>query len=432
VNAKKLLVTVALTGLSVVPVKATWSIVLGDSSTGEVAVGTVTCLTSFDLLAIIPVVLVERGAAAVQASGDFEGIRRPVIFDGLLAGDSPMTILDELALIAGHESRQYGIVDTQARTLTFSGNQTLAWTGGLSGTDGTLSYAIQGNILTGACVVNDIELAILNTPGDIPDKLMAGMQAARTAGGDSRCSCPGPDPEACGCPVPVFDKSGHIGTMVVARPGDSDDDECNLNGCADGDYFLTINVPNQTVGAPDPVDQLQSLFDSFRQDHLGRPDAGQTEVSFQPSQVPPNGTTTQTMVLQLNDWQGLPATSAISSVQVTHASESDGLSTIGAVTNMGGGLVNIELTAGTGPGTDVFQVVVNDGIRPVQLMPNPGLEFDPLGDLDGDGSVEVPDLIGIINTAGPCPGGDEPCLADLNGNGTVAIDDFLLALANWP
>ena len=43
---------------------ATWSIVICDSETKEVAVGTVTCLTSYDLLALVPVVVVDKGAAA--------------------------------------------------------------------------------------------------------------------------------------------------------------------------------------------------------------------------------------------------------------------------------------------------------------------------------------------------------------------------------
>ena len=60
---------------------ATWSIVIADCQSREVAVGTVTCLNNLDLLAIVPVVVVGKGAAAVQAAGDFDGIRRPVIFD---------------------------------------------------------------------------------------------------------------------------------------------------------------------------------------------------------------------------------------------------------------------------------------------------------------------------------------------------------------
>jgi len=92
--------------------RATWSIVIADESTGEVAVGTVTCLTSFDLRAIVPVVVVGKGGGAVQSAGDFDGIRRPVIFDQLGLGTPPEEILQILSGISGHQSRQYGITDT--------------------------------------------------------------------------------------------------------------------------------------------------------------------------------------------------------------------------------------------------------------------------------------------------------------------------------
>ena len=76
------LAVVAL-GVSSTATHATWSICITDSSTKEVAVGTVTCLNQFDLLSLVPVVVVGKGAAAVQSAGDFDGIRRPIIFDGL-------------------------------------------------------------------------------------------------------------------------------------------------------------------------------------------------------------------------------------------------------------------------------------------------------------------------------------------------------------
>lgn len=234
------------------PATATWSICLTDSETKEVAVGTVTCLTNFDLLALVPVV-VGKGSAAVQAAGDFNGIRRPVIFDHLKIGTPPDEILEILAGIGGHQSRQYGIADTQGRMITFTGSQNGSWAGGVIGTQGSMVYAIQGNVLAGACVISAIEQAVLNTKGDMPEKLMAGMEAARAMGGDGRCSCSRNNPPGCGCPPPDFDKAGHIGGIIDARLGDADDPVCNADGCADGDYFMRLNVPFQNSGRPDPV-----------------------------------------------------------------------------------------------------------------------------------------------------------------------------------
>ena len=127
------------------PSLATWSIVIADSETKEVAVGTVTCLDNFDLLAIVPVIVVGKGGAAVQAAGDFASIRRPIIFDHFMLGTDPEEILVLLADISGHQSRQYGISDTQGRMITFTGSSTSQWAGGVIGTQWTMVYAIQGN-----------------------------------------------------------------------------------------------------------------------------------------------------------------------------------------------------------------------------------------------------------------------------------------------
>ena len=57
------------------------------------------------------------------------------------------------------------------------------------GHQGSLKYAIQGNVLTGALVIHQAEQALRTTQGDLSQRLMAAMHAARLAGGDGRCSC---------------------------------------------------------------------------------------------------------------------------------------------------------------------------------------------------------------------------------------------------
>ena len=409
---------------------ATWSIVIADSNTKEVAVGTVTCLNNYDLLAIVPVVVVGKGAGACQASGDFDGLRRPIIFQQLQLGTSPEQILQMLANIAGHQSRQYGIADTQARMITFTGTQCLQWAGGVVGQQGTMVYAIQGNILAGSCVVPAIEQAILNTAGDIPAKLMAGMQAARQKGGDGRCSCSPSNPTHCGCPPPGFTKSGHIGGMVVARVGDTDDPVCNASGCADGDYFMRLNVAFQPTGNPDPVIQLQGLFDTWRSNLIGRPDAIQSTVALNPRTLPPNGLATGTMLITLNDWRGERISVAIQSLTVSHAPGSDGISSIGAPTNNGDGTFSVALTAGTQAGTDRFRIIVDDGIRPVSLAPDPALRYFALGDLNCDGSVDFGDINPfVLALANPATYATEypdcnALNADINADGTVDFGDI--------
>ncbi|MHC5115262.1 MAG: FG-GAP-like repeat-containing protein [Planctomycetota bacterium] len=49
------------------------------------------------------------------------------------------------------------------------------------------------------------------------------------------------------------------------------------------------------------------------------------------------------------------------------------------------------------------------------------------GDIDGDGTVDINDLLLLLGDWGPCPG----CAADLDGDDVVGINDLLLLLANW-
>jgi hypothetical protein len=356
---------------------ATWSIVIADTRTKEVAAGIVTCNTGGCLLPLVRVA-VGKGVGICQAASDPDGLRRPILFDGLVAGTEPQKILDKLATIESHENRQYGIVDTRGRMATFTGDSTSAWAGGLVGSLGTMVYAIQGNILAGACVAAAIEQALRNTSGDIPAKLMAGMQAARKAGGDRRCSCPAKrNPTDCGCPPPNFTKSGHRGGLLVSRIGDRDFGRDHRSGPADADLFMTLCVSYRGRGEkPDPVLQLQEQFDEWRVGLMGHPDAVQSRVKFTPAEVH-KGSGTTTMLITLRDWRGQRVTMPIRSVTVTHAQDSAGSSKIGDVSDNGDGTFTVSLTTGEGSGTDRFVVTVDDGLRPVVLMPNPSLQYEP-------------------------------------------------------
>ena len=427
----RIVCVLALAAMLTPPCPATWSIILADEETDEIAVGTVTCLNNYDLLAIVPVVVVGKGGGACQSYGDFDGIRRPIIFEHLQLGTPPEEILAILANITGHQYRQYGIVDTQGRAVTFTGTQNGVWAGGMIGSQGSLHYAIQGNVLAGECVVDAIEQAVLNTDGDLPARLMAGMEAAAENGGDGRCSCNPDDPPGCGCPPPEFDKSGHIGGMIIARIGDTDDNNCDQNGCADGDYFMRLNVAFQGSGEPDPVLQLRQLFDAWRAELDGRPDAIRSTAIIDPPHIPPNGVSQTTMHITLLDWQGEPISAAIDSLTVEHAPDSAGLSSIGEVIDHGGGTYSVELTAGEEIGVDRFHVIADDGIRPVVVMPVPVLEYFLLGDINYDGVVNTVDLLMLLASWGDCPEPPELCPADVNGDGTVNTSDLLLLLATW-
>jgi hypothetical protein len=53
------------------------------------------------------------------------------------------------------------------------------------------------------------------------------------------------------------------------------------------------------------------------------------------------------------------------------------------------------------------------------------------GDANGDGSVDVDDLIAVILGWGPCPKPPAECPADVNDSGTVDVDDLIMVILNW-
>jgi uncharacterized Ntn-hydrolase superfamily protein len=408
------------------PAQATWSIIIVDRESKEVAIGSATCLTDFNLKRFLPVVLVDVGAAAAQASIDALARNRQVIHAELLAGTHPAEILVLLEdYDFGHQTRQYGIVDTLGRAVTFSGSQNGEYANGLTGQFGSLVYSIQGNVITGQPVLDQAEAAILNTPGDIPDKLMAAMEAARDMGGDGRCSCAPGDPTGCGSPPDDFDKSAHIGFMVVTRRGDIDGVCTSTRGCANGTYFLTINIAFQTAEDPDPVDQMREQFDIWRTENVGVPDAVASTLTITPARLLNDGVSTATAQIEVLDWQGLPATN-ITDVIVEHdPAGSAGSSTIGPVNDLGNGVYEAELTAGTNPGLDRIAVRVADPTGERYLIPSGRLRIqDQRADLNGDGVVDLCDLIVLLDAYGQTDAGD------IDGDGDTDLSDLATLLSN--
>ncbi len=216
----------ALAGLAPAA-SATWSIVLIDVRTGEVAAGSATCLTNFDLQANTPVLIPGVGAATAQSFVDTGGFNRVFIRDRLLEHVHPDDILAMLSQFdSGHQTRQYGMADTRGGVATFTGAGAGDWAGGVTGRVGDVVYAVQGNVLAGDPVVLETEQVIVTALAaglDLAETLMLGMEEARVWGGDGRCSC-GNDADACGSPPDGWDpetgKSAHIAYMLIARAGD--------------------------------------------------------------------------------------------------------------------------------------------------------------------------------------------------------------------
>lgn len=122
------------------------------------------------------------GAIATQAFANtlYKRDGLALLSDGHSAAEAVDALLrsDE-----GRESRQVGVVDAAGLAATWTGAECMDWAGGLSG-DG---YAIQGNILTGADVVTEMQRAWLGSADlRLPERLLGALAAGDLAGGDRR------------------------------------------------------------------------------------------------------------------------------------------------------------------------------------------------------------------------------------------------------
>ncbi|MGA1523155.1 MAG: DUF1028 domain-containing protein, partial [Planctomycetota bacterium] len=109
---------------------ATWSIILIDVRTGEMAVASATCLENFDLAVWVPVVVVGKGAGCAQSFVEPSASNRIYMRDQLRLGTTPAQILSGLAgRDPNHQTRQYGIVDVAGRAVGFTGTVAGAYAG---------------------------------------------------------------------------------------------------------------------------------------------------------------------------------------------------------------------------------------------------------------------------------------------------------------
>jgi uncharacterized Ntn-hydrolase superfamily protein len=159
--------------------KGTFSIVAADPVAGEV--GCAVQSRYFSVGSVVPWAKAGVGAVATQAAG--VAAYGPRLLGLLGEGLEPADALGQaLADDAGRESRQLGVVTADGRAAAHTGSECLAWAGHRVG-DG---YAVQGNILAGEAVVNEMERAFLETKGTLAERLVSALEAAQAAGGDVR------------------------------------------------------------------------------------------------------------------------------------------------------------------------------------------------------------------------------------------------------
>jgi uncharacterized Ntn-hydrolase superfamily protein len=176
-------------------------------------------------------------------------------------GRSPQGLIDSLVAYdtPGYAPYfQYGAVDLVGggRSAAYTGPLCNNWKGHLTGP----TYAIQGNILSGAPILDSMKARFLNSTGTLAERLMGSLTGAKVRGADTRCWNAG---------------TSSISAFVrVVKPDDP----------PGGPYFFELNV--DSMYGREPIDSLQTLFTQMKTRAFLRVDAntidfGRTDVNVQ-------------------------------------------------------------------------------------------------------------------------------------------------------
>ena len=157
----------------------TFSIVARDEGTAQLGVAVASKFLAVG--AVVPWLEAGTGAIATQALANTR--YGPDGLAHLRGGATAAAALAAvLAADEGREDRQAGFVDATGGAATHTGSRCMDWAGGRTGA----GYAAQGNILTGAGVVDAMAAAYEAAGGALAERLLAALAAGDAAGGDRR------------------------------------------------------------------------------------------------------------------------------------------------------------------------------------------------------------------------------------------------------
>jgi uncharacterized Ntn-hydrolase superfamily protein len=266
--------SLAIAGLILAPsaASATWSVIAVDGATGRVVIASATCVNRDDdfLRGVQAVIVPGKGIAACQAGVDGTHANQMLVYNELMKGTDPKRIIELLSQDPAFQSRQFGIVDLTGRSAGHSGlangyvSQDIQ--GRVPGTE--IFYSIQGNILRPGEVVPKAVAAFLNTKGALTDRVMAAMDAADAAGGDSRCTCQTRADSAAAATIPCEGRTAYVAYITMAERNDTNGDSHN-----NGTYAMYIAVSQPNSGSPgaikpgenlNPVKTLRTRYDQWR------------------------------------------------------------------------------------------------------------------------------------------------------------------------
>ena len=208
----------------------TFSIVAVDTITGQVGSAGASCIQGSIIISDI-----HPGVGVIHTQSYWNAINQDSASSLMDQGYAPQDIIDWLVANDSQNDptiRQYGIVDLidGGRSAGYTGENCYDFKGHKLGEN----YAIQGNILLGQSILDDMETAFLTQYGTFEEKLMASLMAANVTGADTRCT-------AYGTPA--------ISAFIrVSEPDNSEDS-----------LFMDINVNNAPLTL-NPLDSLHLLY----------------------------------------------------------------------------------------------------------------------------------------------------------------------------
>ena len=208
----------------------TFSIVAVDTLTGQVGSAGASCIQGSIIISDI-----HPGLGAIHTQSYWNASNQNSASSLMEQGYAPQDIIDWLVENDAQNNptiRQYGVVDllNGGRSAAFTGENCSDFKGHKIGD----TYAIQGNILLGQSILDDMEEAFLTQYGTFEEKLMASLMAANVVGADTRCT-----------------PYGTPSISAFIRVSDPNDYEDQL--------FMDINVNNAPLTL-NPLDSLHVLY----------------------------------------------------------------------------------------------------------------------------------------------------------------------------
>lgn|GEM_PF-2603839 len=220
--------------------RATYSVVAVDPERGMAGVAVASCVGARDLA---PLFLVVEGRGVVQTQATTSYYVQQELGGLLARGVSPSRALAQVTAESfdpRRALRQFAVLDFWGRAAAFTGEGDGVWAGDRQGRAGSLTYSLQGNLLTGPAVLDALQSGI-SRPGacDLTESLMWALEA------------------------------------VVAAPGQGDARCIGEGNTANSGYLRVTTLQGLTLAELDKVDtgdqevvqQLRSAYQTFRSQH---------------------------------------------------------------------------------------------------------------------------------------------------------------------